>query len=350
LEFSNKAGIALVEAAYDLSSDDQTWRERIVEAAAQLLDDGFGVCAAVGRLSPSDATFEPGGFAGSNKLLRMHLGVVSDLPKPIVVTQPRTGVSVLSKKHEDQPAAWHTWQRHLGAAGDGVKLTALDTDLRMLYLFAPTRASKTISYAEQSIWKMVAAHLSSGLRLRHALRAQRAEEEPGGTALPHGADAVIDPRTFVLADASGPARTKSASAVLRQAARRVDRARAELTKSDPDEALSAWQALISARWSMVDWFDSDGRRYILAVPNEPDIGDPRMLTQREGQVASYAALGASRKLISFRLGISKARVTVHLRSAMQKLGAQTQAQLIANLSPFARAFARKAGSEIGEAQ
>lgn len=340
MKFSHKAGIALVEACYDLSTSEQGWRERIVEAAAPLLDDGFNTCVASGSLRHSDGAFELSGFAGSDELLRMQLGVVSDLPKPLLVTQRQTGISVLSDRYKDDPVGWHSWQRHLGAADDGVKLIALDPDLRMLYFFAPTRTSKTISGSEQSTWKMLAGHLSAGLRLRQALDTPRAEQEPERAALPHGADAVIDPGNFRLTDTWGPARTKSASMALQEAAVRVDRARTRRAEADSDEALMAWQALVRARWSMVDWFDTDGRRYILAIPNEPDIGDPRMLTKREGQVAGYAALGENHKLIGFRLGISRSRVTVHLRSIMQKLGVRTQAQLVANLNPFARAFGR----------
>jgi len=272
----------------------------------------------------------------------MQLGVVSDLPKPVVVEQPGTGVAVLSNRHEENSVAWDSWQRHLGAAGDGIKLTALDTDLRMMYFFAPTRKTVSISHGEQSIWKMLAAHLSSGLRLRQAFQPPQAEEQPSRSALPHGADAVIDPRTFALTDAAGPARTKTASTALRQAAVRVDRVRVGHNTADFREALAAWEALVGARWSLVDWFDTDGRRYILAMPNEPQTNDPRLLTDREKQVVGYAALGETHKLIGFRLGISRARVTAHMGSILRKLGTRTQAQLVANLHPFARAFGRKA--------
>ena len=47
---------------------------------------------------------------------------------------------------------------------------------------------------------------------------------------------------------------------------------------------------------MVDWFDSDQRRFVLAGPNPPELGNPRGLTERELQVATYAALGESGKL------------------------------------------------------
>jgi DNA-binding CsgD family transcriptional regulator len=89
-----------------------------------------------------------------------------------------------------------------------------------------------------------------------------------------------------------------------------------------------WEALTSGHWSTVDWFDSDPRRYVPAVPTPPDVKNPRGLTKRESQVVACAAIGEHHKLIAYRLGISRSRVTNHLGSAMRKLGVDTQAQLV----------------------
>lgn len=86
---------------------------------------------------------------------------------------------------------------------------------------------------------------------------------------------------------------------------------------------------------MVEWFDTDDRRYVLAVPNAPRIVDPRGLTERESQVVAYAALGDSHKLIAYRLGISRSRVSNALASAMRKLNVKTQAQLVEKLHMLA---------------
>jgi DNA-binding CsgD family transcriptional regulator len=107
-----------------------------------------------------------------------------------------------------------------------------------------------------------------------------------------------------------------------------------MRKDDPDEALRIWKALVEGRWSMVDWFDSDGRRFVLAHPNPPHLRDPRGLTERERQVATYAVLGETNKLISYRLGISQPKVSMALKSAMHKLGVQTRPQLVEKLRGF----------------
>jgi DNA-binding NarL/FixJ family response regulator len=121
---------------------------------------------------------------------------------------------------------------------------------------------------------------------------------------------------------------------VREAAIRIDRAGGELHRGDPEEASELWKGLVEGRLSMVDWFDHDGRRYVLALHNPPHVKDPSSLTERETQVCAYVCLGESNKLISYRLGVGQACVSSTLRSAMHKLGVQTRAQLVERLRGF----------------
>ena len=82
---------------------------------------------------------------------------------------------------------------------------------------------------------------------------------------------------------------------------------------------------------MLDWFDIDGRRYILAMPNPPEVSDPRGLTEQECQVVAYVKLGEVNKLIAYRLGLSPSRISTLLRSAMRKLGVKSRAGLVQKL-------------------
>jgi DNA-binding CsgD family transcriptional regulator len=179
---------------------------------------------------------------------------------------------------------------------------------------------------------MLAAHLSAGHRLRRALRARRkARHAVSESKLPHGAEAVLDPKSFRIREAVGDAKDSARAEVLKKKAVAIDRARGRLRRDDPAEALATWEALVRGRWSIVEWFDSDERRYVLAIPNPPHVSDPRGLSERERQVVSYARLGESHGLIAYRLGLSRSRVTKALRSAMRKLGVSTQAELVAKL-------------------
>ncbi|MBW2380116.1 MAG: hypothetical protein JRG70_11295, partial [Deltaproteobacteria bacterium] len=53
------------------------------------------------------------------------------------------------------------------------------------------------------------------------------------------------------------------SEMLRDAALRLDRTRRDFRKTDTERALLVWEGLVRGRVTLVDWFDADGRRFIL---------------------------------------------------------------------------------------
>jgi DNA-binding CsgD family transcriptional regulator len=73
---------------------------------------------------------------------------------------------------------------------------------------------------------------------------------------------------------------------------------------------------------------------MLAIPNPPEVRDPRGLSEQECQAVEYAVRGDSNKIIAYRLGLSQARVSTLLSSAMKKLGVKTRAQLVEKLPPL----------------
>ncbi|MGH7298360.1 MAG: helix-turn-helix domain-containing protein, partial [Polyangiaceae bacterium] len=97
----------------------------------------------------------------------------------------------------------------------------------------------------------------------------------------------------------------------------------------PDAALEAWKGLVSARWSLVEHFESDGKEYILACRNDPDVRGPAALTRREQQVLGLLGVGHTTKLVAYELGISDSTVRVLLARAMAKLGASTREEALA---------------------
>jgi len=247
-------------------------------------------------------------------------------------TQVHSGIGVLSEVNAEEPRFLEAWRRHIDYAQDGLGITAMDPDGRGVHIIAPVPKTITPSRIERSRWQMLAAHMSSGLRLRGAI-SKLVDTKPSRAAssLPMGADAMLDPKSFDVTEAVDEAQLPESRQALREAAVRIDRARGPLRKEDPQQALEIWWALLRGRWSMVEWFDTDQRRYVLAMPNGPRVFDPRGLTGRESQVVAYAALGDSHKLIAYRLGISRSRVSDALQSAMRKLGVKTQPQLVEKL-------------------
>jgi DNA-binding CsgD family transcriptional regulator len=114
---------------------------------------------------------------------------------------------------------------------------------------------------------------------------------------------------------------------LRRAAKAIDRARSK-ARSNEDEALGLWQGLVAGRWSLVEQFDSDGRRFLVARRNDPQVTDPRALGLRERQVLAYVAMGHPAKLIAYALGVAPSLVSLTRRTAMRKLGLQTTADVV----------------------
>lgn len=179
------------------------------------------------------------------------------------------------------------------------------------------------SARESRCWSRAAAHLAAGLRLRlslaHTLESCQVE-------------AVLDPDGGAQ-DAKRVAQSPRIRSVLRLAVQRIERARTRAGRQDVAASLEAWQGLVRGRWSLVDHFDSDGKRFILAVKNDPEHPDPRGLTKGERQATEFLGLGRSTKDIAYTLGVSEAAVTTQLTSARQKLGLDSRAELAAFFSP-----------------
>jgi len=213
-------------------------------------------------------------------------------------------------------------------------ITAIDPDGVGVDISAPLPEAMQLSGKSRERWQMLGAHIASAYRLRRALIRSESGLEDDAHELPYGAEAVLDANDLRVIQAIGPVKDPNAAQILRRAARRVDKARGKLRRDDPSKALETWKALVRGRWSLVDWFDSDGRRFVLARPNPPKVFDPRGLSAQECQVVTFVLLGDTNKLIAYRLGLSQGRVSVLLNSAMHKLGAKSKAQLVHKLGPL----------------
>ncbi|HEX4446126.1 MAG TPA: LuxR C-terminal-related transcriptional regulator, partial [Polyangiaceae bacterium] len=176
-----------------------------------------------------------------------------------------------------------------------------------------SKKPEAFNQSTQASWRRVSAHIAAGLRLCTKMAA-------GPAALsPETAEAVLT-SSGRIEHATDTATPRAARDALQLGVRAIERARGPLRRSDPDEAIEVWRGLIAGRWSLVDHYDSDGRRYIVAHRNDPATPDPRALTERERQVVAYAALGQSNKLIAYELGLSPSTVGVLLARARAKLG------------------------------
>jgi DNA-binding NarL/FixJ family response regulator len=177
---------------------------------------------------------------------------------------------------------------------------------------------------ERKRWPCLCAHLGAGLRLRLAARGLQLDADP--------VEAVLDSGGKVH-DARGQAVGASARQLLREAVCRIEQARTAQGRSDPDPAMDSWEGLVDGRWSLVDRFDTDGRRFVVAVKNDPAHPDPRGLTMGEREVSEFVGLGRSTKEIGYILGVSLSAVTNLTARAQAKLGLSSRAELAAFFAP-----------------
>lgn len=334
--------ISLIEVNYDLQPERSDWLDGLVRAGASTFDQGLGFSLDEYEVVPCEGGAE----------LKVHdfrlSHVAPDYPerfrKALAVLTPEMVVDIsppgfagtwteISRDYPDESKA----ALEVFGYRDMLGILAADPRGVGIRLVAPLPEVMNISSRARSRWKMLGAHIAAAYRLRRALEeAQAIEVLENGYV--HRAEAVLDPKKFRLVEAKGRGREASASELLREAARRVDCARGALKKKDPSKALETWEALVCGRWSLVDWFDTDDRRFILALPNPPNVWDPRGLSEQECQVVAFAALGETNKLIAYRLGLSQSRVSTLLRSAMQKLDVKNRAQLARRLTMMSEAF------------
>ncbi|MGH7272273.1 MAG: response regulator transcription factor, partial [Polyangiaceae bacterium] len=176
----------------------------------------------------------------------------------------------------------------------------------------PTRAVRVELLARLS------SHLAAGFRLRARV---------GAASRLDRAEAILSP-SGGLEHVAGAAKLREARLALAQAAARIERLRSATRVRDPERAVIQWRALVDARWSLVDHFEQDGKRYLLAERNDATTPPIALLSARERQVVALAALGHANKMIGYELGISVSTAGVLLSRAAKKLGVRSRAALI----------------------
>jgi len=169
---------------------------------------------------------------------------------------------------------------------------------------------RQIPRGAQIRWGRIAAHVAAGMRLR-----RHVEPEVEALVRPDG---TVD-------HAEGAATSRSALESLREAVRIRERAR---TTSDDEGLIEAWRGLVAGRWSLVDRFDTNGRRVFLARRNDPREAKHVALTQLEVNVARLASVGHSNKLLAYELGVGESTISTALSRAMSKLGVATRSELV----------------------
>lgn len=308
--------IPLIERAYaglDLPRDE--WLDSLREEAERLFDGVAGSAQAFQIRIGGEHEIETLGLAAAepyrSAFLTMHRLAPTGIIERLYLRGPVATVgNVLPRRAS-------TLRGVMKATGvpDVVGTVGLDPSGRGVGLsWLRLRAEASLSRQVRHTLTRIAAHVASAARLR----------ERGTGALE---DAVLAPDGRVV-DAQRDARDAETRDALRAAAQRIDRARMRRAASEPSEAAEAWRALVDARWSLVERFESDGRRFLVARRNDPTTRALRALTERERKVVALTALGHPLKVAAYELGLSVSTVSLTLRQAMDKMGVPTRAALV----------------------
>lgn len=305
--------LSVVEAAYRVTLAEDEWIDGVLESAAPALPAGAGAFAYL---------FDAQGA-------KVRVLNFRSLPRTIALEQAMTTIVESAPREyiertcfgfaSDIPGSVEILEASRAPFRDILAVNGFDPSGRGFWLGAPLAKRRSATPEVATRWLRVAAHLGASYRLRRALDA------PKNVAV--GAQAVLDPNGNVLhaeTDACAP----EDWAVLRAAVKRLDRVRSS-KGGTPDERLFSWKGLVNARWSLVDHFDSDGKRFVVARSNEPNRDETATLSARERQVLACLAIGHSTRTVAYELGLADATVRVLVLRAVRKLGAGSRQEAIA---------------------
>ncbi|MDB4938319.1 MAG: hypothetical protein JWP87_5291 [Labilithrix sp.] len=336
--------IDIVEAAYRLDGTETEWLDGVLGRARPDLDTGCGVYAFTGNESVPNLAASPAfvqheldhGFAERlAELNRDAPRAVYDLLRTRLVT-----CGGLEQTLGPSSPIVRSFRSVMKATGirDGFSLFAQDAEGGSITLSAPSRKFVNLAPRVRGIWRRIGLHVASALRLRRKLAAQATVR-----------DALLDPSGKVHDTSKSVAHDRSARAVLVRAVAAMEQARSSTVRSSPERALALWQGLVAGEWSLVEQWESGGRRYLAAYRNRPEIRDPRALTPTECSTLKYLALGATNRDIEFALGLPAGTVSSSVTKILKKLQVKRRVDLavLADPSRMERLDVGGADREVG---
>lgn len=320
----SKDVLSVIEAAYRLDRGTDAWLAGVGHAAYEQLGAGLGLYGffyTVGpdgrlRLGEELNIDTPAHLAGP-----AHAALESLPPAFVQKTFARCECTTQSEAADAEMRPIIDGVMDMAAQAFGWRdiliLGGMDPSGQGVYLGAWLPEKTRLSEREVETWSRVAVHVVTAARLRRRLDRKTVD----------AAEAVLTPEGKVEL-AQGEADSQAARDTLREAVCAVERARGELRHEDPHRAVDSWKGLVRNRWSLVDCFESDGRRYVVARQNEVKVNGAAALTARERQAVGYAALGHGNKLIGYEMGVSPSTVAVLLHRAARKLEARSRVDLL----------------------
>lgn len=320
--------IDIVDAAYRLDGSEHEWLDALLGQARTDLDQGCGVYAFTGdgsgpRLG-ANAVFvhrelDAGFGARLRDLNREAPAAIDDLLRTRLVT---CGGLVRTLGTKSQIVTHFRAQMKPTGIKDGFSLFAQDAVGGSVTLSSPSKLVIDPAPRVRGIWSRVGLHIAAALRLRRRLAA---ESEPH--------DALLDPSGKLQDVANNLRDDRDALTALTGAVRAMECARSAEIRDSPERALALWQGLVAGEWSLVEQWETGGRRYLAAYRNRPSPRDPRGLTPTERSMLKYLALGGTNKDIMYALGLPAGTVSASISQILRKLRLRRRVDLAAFADP-----------------
>ncbi|HTV21494.1 MAG TPA: helix-turn-helix transcriptional regulator [Polyangiaceae bacterium] len=305
----------ITRSAYAFGRDLAAWADGVHEALGPSLDFGQGTLVSVVEFPERGVrVLQVASRGGAG---RVHRAIVrlSALLAPDKLRESFFNGRVLgasSGHYGDAEFARMQASARRASSRDAAGFCVNDGVDHGFMLVAPARELLRFPTQPTPAVRRLGSHIATGLRLQRVL-ASAALDDPS-------VEAILDPEGRPQ-HSVGMARMRGTLERLRE----VVLARARI--GDDISVDPAWSAVLGGRWSLVDRFDSDGRRYVVAYRNPPGVLDPRRLTPREEGVTALAAIGRSNKEIASELGVTPSTVATLLGAALEKLGLESRTML-----------------------
>jgi hypothetical protein len=145
-----------------------------------------------------------------------------------------------------------------GLIADAIQFNVVEPDGYGCHFCSSQYESAPLSGDEYLALTRLAKHLAAAHRLRR--------KHPQPRVTPEAAEAVLAPDGRVC-HAEGPAKERTSQASLASAARTMDTVRARRRAIEPQQAIQDWRSIVEKRWTLVDHYENDGKRFLLAMEN-----------------------------------------------------------------------------------
>jgi DNA-binding CsgD family transcriptional regulator len=332
--------LSIVEAAYSIDAPDRAWAENMLKAVDRAVGAGVGAFAC-------EFEEQAHGTIAINRPSVVSLGVNDDMLEGILSHHATAPAGLLSRHFARGRGAARCLltSEILGAVSpdlgeelaergvhDGINIAATDLDDRGYLLSLAVPRSYRLTPTARRALTRVATHVLAAIRLRRRLGLARCVDErpaPDAAVTPAAAtpDAILSVEGKLL-HAEGDAKVQAARQALAQAVRTIEHARSAM-RDRQERAVASWKGLVGARWTLVDQFDGDGARYVVARENAPVARGPERLTATERAVVALAARGLTTKEIAYALGIADTTVRVLVMRAARRCGVGSRGELLA---------------------